>query len=275
MFERFTERARRAVVQAQVEARELRHNYIGTEHLLLGILHEEDGLAVHVLQSLDVDPAVLASDVIETVGRGKGELPKSGHIPFTPPAKKTMELALREALQLKHDYIGTEHLLLGNLREGDGVGARVLRNHGITLEAVRLQILTLLDNKPVKPATKTTTFRLRGTEASLIGDIHYQLAAISRRLAAIEAKLGIEDSGHEHKVRQLSAQLVEVRAQKEAAIEEQDFERASRLRDQERKLLAARHDIQRTLLAEESASVAAEESATVVAEETEEDSEQG
>jgi ATP-dependent Clp protease ATP-binding subunit ClpC len=266
MFERFTERARRAVVRAQVEARELRHNYIGTEHLLLGILHDEDGLAVHVLQSLDVDPAVLASDVIETVGRGKGELPISGHIPFTPPAKKSMELALREALQLKHDYIGTEHLLLGNLRESEGIGAQVLRNHGITLEAVRLQILTLLGDKPVQPAVKTT-FRLRGTDASMIGDIHYQLATISRRLGAIEAKLGIEDPKHEHKVRQLSAQLVEVRAQKEAAIEEQDFERASRLRDQERKLLAARHDIQRTWLAEESA--------TVVAEETGEEGEQG
>ena len=268
MFERFTDRARRAVVQAQVEARELRHNYIGTEHLLLGILHEEDSLAVHVLQSLDVDPAVLATDVVETAGRGQGELPASGHIPFTPPAKKSMELALREALQLKHDYIGTEHLLLGNLRESDGIGAQVLRNHGITLEAVRLQILTLLGTKQPEHFA-TTTLHLRGNEASLLGDMHYHLAAINRRLAAIEAKLGIEDSGHDQKVRELSAKIAKVRGQKEAAIEEQDFERASRLRDQERRLLAARHDIQRTWHAEESARLSADEK------ETEEGGEQG
>jgi ATP-dependent Clp protease ATP-binding subunit ClpC len=266
MFERFTDRARHAVVQAQVEARELRHNYIGTEHLLLGILHEEDGLGVHVLRSLDVDPVTLANDVVETVGHGQMEPSASGHIPFTPPAKKSMELALREALQLSHDYIGTEHLLLGNLRESDGVGGQVLRKHGVTLEAVRLQIQTLISKRQAE-RRPTTTVRLAGGEASLIGDIQYQLAAINRRLTAIEAKLGIEDSGQDQKVRQLSAQIVVVRGQKDTAIAEQDFERASLLRDQERRLLAARNDIQRTWLAQESARLSAEV--------TEEDGEQG
>jgi ATP-dependent Clp protease ATP-binding subunit ClpA len=125
MFERFTERARQVVVLAQEEARILKHNYIGTEHILLGLLREEEGLAARVLESLGITVEHVRAQVVRIVGAG--EETSSGQIPFTPRAKKTMELALRESQALAHNYIGTEHLLLGLLREADGVAAAVLR----------------------------------------------------------------------------------------------------------------------------------------------------
>jgi ATP-dependent Clp protease ATP-binding subunit ClpC len=146
MFERFTDRARRAVVLSQQEARQLGHNYIGTEHLLLGLLAEEEGMAARVLESLDVLPAAVRSQVVEIIGRGAG--PVEGHIPFTPRAKKVMELSLREALQLGHNYIGTEHLLLGLVREGQGVAAQVLQKEGALLERVREEVLRVLAERP-------------------------------------------------------------------------------------------------------------------------------
>jgi hypothetical protein len=147
MFERFTDRARRVVVLAQEEARLLNHNYIGTEHLLLGIIRDgEDmgpGVGALALQALDVSLEGVRTDVVEIVGRGNG-LPPSGHVPFTPRGKKVLELSLREALQMGHDYIGTEHLLLGMVREGEGVAAQVLAKQGLTLEAIREQVQRLL-----------------------------------------------------------------------------------------------------------------------------------
>src|ERR687890_567112 len=121
MFERFTERARQVVVLAQEEARTLKHNYIGTEHILLGLLREEEGLAARVLESLDITVERVRAQVVRIVG--SGEEVTSGQIPFTPRAKKVLELALREALSLGHNYIGTEHILLGLVRENDGVAA--------------------------------------------------------------------------------------------------------------------------------------------------------
>jgi ATP-dependent Clp protease ATP-binding subunit ClpC len=142
MFERFTDRARRVVVLAQEEARMLNHNYIGTEHILLGLIHEGEGVAAKGLESLGISLEGVRSQVEEIIGQGQ-QAP-SGHIPFTPRAKKVLELSLREALQLGHNYIGTEHILLGLIREGEGVAAQVLVKLGADLNRVRQQVIQLL-----------------------------------------------------------------------------------------------------------------------------------
>src|SRR5690606_38779243 len=142
MFERFTDRARRVVVLAQEEARMLNHNYIGTEHILLGLIHEGEGVAAKALESLGISLEAVRQQVEEIIGQGQ-QAP-SGHIPFTPRAKKVLELSLREALQLSHNYIGTEHILLGLIREGEGVAAQVLVKLGADLNKVRQQVIQLL-----------------------------------------------------------------------------------------------------------------------------------
>jgi ATP-dependent Clp protease ATP-binding subunit ClpC len=142
MFERFTDRARRVVVLAQEEARMLNHNYIGTEHILLGLIHEGEGVAAKALESLNISLGAVREQVQEIIGQGQ-QAP-SGHIPFTPRAKKVLELSLREALQLGHNYIGTEHILLGLIREGEGVAAQVLVKLGADLNRVRQQVIQLL-----------------------------------------------------------------------------------------------------------------------------------
>jgi hypothetical protein len=142
MFERFTDRARRVVVLAQEEARHLDHNYIGTEHILLGLIHEGEGVAARALTALGISLEAVRSEVVEIVGHGD-EAP-TGHIPFTPRAKKVLELSLREALALSHNYIGTEHILLGLIREGEGVAAQVLVKEGGSLDRVRQQVIQIL-----------------------------------------------------------------------------------------------------------------------------------
>ena len=142
MFERFTDRARRVVVLAQEEARMLNHNYIGTEHILLGLIHEGEGVAAKALESLGISLEAVRQQVEEIIGQGQHA--PSGHIPFTPRAKKVLELSLREALQLGHNYIGTEHILLGLIREGEGVAAQVLVKLGADLNRVRQQVIQLL-----------------------------------------------------------------------------------------------------------------------------------
>jgi RNA polymerase sigma factor (sigma-70 family) len=142
MFERFTDRARRVVVLAQEEARMLNHNYIGTEHILLGLIHEGEGVAAKALESLGISLEAVRSQVEEIIGQGQSA--PTGHIPFTPRAKKVLELSLREALQLGHNYIGTEHILLGLIREGEGVAAQVLQKLGADLEPVRRRVIQLL-----------------------------------------------------------------------------------------------------------------------------------
>ena len=143
MFERFTDRARRVVVLAQEEARNLNHNYIGTEHILLGLIHEGEGVAAQALEAMGISLESVREQVEEIIGQGT-EAP-SGHIPFTPRAKKVLEYSLREALQLGHNYIGTEHILLGLIREGDGVAAQVLTNLGADLPSVCQQVIQLLN----------------------------------------------------------------------------------------------------------------------------------
>ncbi len=142
MFERFTDRARRVVVLAQEEARMLNHNYIGTEHILLGLIHEGEGVAAKALESLSISLDAVRQQVEEIIGQGQAA--PTGHIPFTPRAKKVLELSLREALQLGHNYIGTEHILLGLIREGEGVAAQVLQKLGADLNRVRQTVIQLL-----------------------------------------------------------------------------------------------------------------------------------
>ena len=161
MFERFTDRARRVVVLAQEEARMLNHNYIGTEHILLGLIHEGEGVAAKALEALNISLEAVRAQVEEIIGQGQ-QAP-SGHIPFTPRAKKVLELSLREALQLGHNYIGTEHILLGLIREGEGVAAQVLVKLGADLNRVRQQVIQLLSGYQGKEAVTSGSGPAEGT----------------------------------------------------------------------------------------------------------------
>ena len=203
MFEVFTDRARRVVVLAQEEARMLNHNYIGTEHLLLGLIHEGEGVAATALESLGISLQDVRQNVEEMIGRGQHEL--SGHIPFTPRTKKVLELSLRESQQLGHDYIGTEHILLGLIREAEGVAAQVLVKMGADLNRVRQQVLQLLGGRGheelgeseaggtcVAGAVRQSPAgpQVVGTPLQPAG-ILSRLADIVERLDAIERHLGI------------------------------------------------------------------------------------
>ena len=180
MFERFTDRARRVVVLAQDEARLLGHNYIGTEHVLLGLIREGDGVAAKALTTLDISLEATRQQIEGIIGRGQ-EAPK-GHIPFTPRAKKVLELSLREATQIGHDYIGTEHILLGLIREGDGVAAQVLVASGADLNRVRQQVIQLLHGSQGPGSAP-------GSAPGGPDNLRERLASIAARLAVIERRL--------------------------------------------------------------------------------------
>jgi ATP-dependent Clp protease ATP-binding subunit ClpC len=273
MFERFTDRARRVVVLAQEEARMLEHNYIGTEHLLLGLIHEGEGVAAQALRALDVDLDTLRREVESLVGRG--QQPTKGHIPFTPAAKKVLELALRESVQLGHEYIGTEHLLLGLLREGEGPGAQVLQQRGIELNTVRQEVIRLLHGYQAGAGRRgRRVVRGRpgrpGAGGATLDEISHQLRVLGARLSAIETKLGVEEPPERQRLRQVDAQIARIRRQKESAIDEQDFEQAARLRDEEGRLLADRRAAEGDWLAAErvrEAGLAAEDTADGAADE--------
>jgi ATP-dependent Clp protease ATP-binding subunit ClpC len=177
MFERFTDRARRVVVLAQDEARMLDHNYVGTEHILLGLIHEGEGVAAKALESLGISLDAVREQVEQVIGRGQQQAP-FGHIPFTPRAKKVLELSLREALQLGHTYIGTEHILLGLIHEGEGVAAQVLIGLGVDLNRARQQVIQLLAGR-AEPQEA----------AAIVGDLRAQLASVAARLAVIEHRI--------------------------------------------------------------------------------------
>ena len=233
MFERFTDRARRVVVLAQEEARMLNHNYIGTEHILLGLIHEGEGVAAKALESLGISLDAVRQQVEEIIGQGQ-QAP-SGHIPFTPRAKKVLELSLREALQLGHNYIGTEHILLGLIREGDGVAAQVLVKLGADLNRVRQQVVQLLHGYPGKEPASDRPRMGRRARARLMENALARIDALDQRLAAIERWAGVRpDLGD------VDQEIAQVRREKEAAIDSQDFESAAALRDKEKELLAAR-----------------------------------
>jgi ATP-dependent Clp protease ATP-binding subunit ClpC len=202
MFERFTDRARRVVVLAQEESQRFSHNYIGSEHLLLGLLAEREGVAARALESLNVTLIAAREQVEEIIGPGQ-QTPR-GHIPFTPRAKKILELALREALTVGSEVINTEHLLLGLIDEGDGVGAQILQRLGATAQAVREAVARLISADPEaaevtgpgsepRAVSVTRQVRIRDDALTEVKDL---LASIDRRLSAIERHLGI-DAGQE------------------------------------------------------------------------------
>ena len=235
MFERFTDGSRRVVVLAQEEARMLNHNYIGTEHILLGLLREGDGYAARALESLGISLDAVRQQVEEIIGHGQ-QVP-SVHIPFAPRAKRVLELSLRESLQLGHGYIGTEHILLGLLREGDGVAAQVLVRLGADLDRVREQVLQLLagyQGPDVEGAVSQPGGR---ASAGLPGDALARFDALDRRLAALERWVGMRPD-----LQDLEQEIAQVRRDKEAAVDRQDFQAATALRGKEKQLLADRAD---------------------------------
>lgn len=202
MFERFTERARRVVVLAQEESRLLSHNYIGTEHLLLGLLAEREGVAARALESLNVTLEAAREQVGEIIGPGQQQ--PHGHIPFTPRAKKILELSLREALMMGSEVIDTQHLLLGLVDEGDGVGAQILQRVGATAQTVREAVIRLVNAEPQAEAAEgpgpgapravsvTRTVRI---SPDALAEVKVLLVSIDRRLTAIERHLGIGGAG--------------------------------------------------------------------------------
>ncbi len=213
MFERFTSRARAMMVLAQVEARSLNHNYIGTEHILLGLVHEGEGVAAEALESLGIGLDSVRQQVEEIIGRGEQTRAPSGHIPFTPRAKKVLELSLRESLQLGHNYIGTEHILLGLIREGDGVAAQVLVRLGADHDRVRAQVVHLLvarEGAERAPGSGESVSGIRARSSRLLrsqgsaslrvsagreAGLREALEIIADRLGAIEDRLGIAHHG--------------------------------------------------------------------------------
>jgi ATP-dependent Clp protease ATP-binding subunit ClpA len=235
MFERFTDRARRVVALAQEEARMLNHDYIGTEHILLGLIHEGDGVAARSLESLGISLDAVRQQVQEIIGRGQ-QAP-SGHIPFTPRAKKVLELSLREALQLGHNYIGTEHILLGLLREGDGVAAQVLVRLGADLNRVLRQVILLLHGYQGQDAGSAGSQPGERARAVLPDDAVAWFDALDRRLTALERWVSMQPD-----LEDLDQEIAQVRRDKQAAVDRQDSQVAAALRDKEEQLLADRAD---------------------------------
>jgi hypothetical protein len=238
MFERFTNQSRRVVVLAQEEARMLNHNYIGTEHLLLGLLHEGKGSAARTLTAMDVTLGAARDQVIAIIGQGQGQ--PSGHIPFTPRAKKSLELSLREALQLGDGYIGTGHLLLGLTRQGDNMAVKILGKLGADLNNLRARVIQELRDNPeegknVPPAEherQQLKVFLRDTVQGLLDTIDDRLSTIERHLGITRPVSAV--------LRTLDERIAQVQRDKEAAIDVQDFERAVALRDAERQLIEER-----------------------------------
>jgi ATP-dependent Clp protease ATP-binding subunit ClpC len=230
MFERFTERARRVVVLAQDEARQLDHGYIGTEHLLLGLIREGEGVAAKALESLGISLKAVREQVVARVGRGGR--PPSGHIPFTDRAKRVLELSLRESGQLGHRYIGTEHILLAIVREGNGAAAQVLTELGADLDRLRQQVTGLLQGHASEGPRSGPAGRTRPDD-----DITAGLEALGLRMAAIERWVGMRPRQDD-----LDQEIARVCREKEAAIDAQDFENAARLRDRERELIAEKDE---------------------------------
>jgi ATP-dependent Clp protease ATP-binding subunit ClpA len=230
MFERFTDKARHTVVLAQEEARRLRHDHIGTEHLMLGLLREDDGAAATALTSLGVSldearerVAAAGSPGPETSAPG---LMASGHIPFTPQAKRTLELALREALQLGHDYIGTGHILLGIVRDPGCRGASILFELGADQAAIRERIIELRPPSQPRPAS---------ARPRILTESNRWIESLTTRLTALEWFAGMTPDTAD-----LDEELARLRREKESAIDAKDFQRAEALSDAETDLLVDR-----------------------------------
>jgi len=212
----------------------LSHNYIGTEHILLGLIHEGEGVAAKALESLGISLEAVRQQVEEIIGQGQ-QAP-SGHIPFTPRAKKVLELSLRESLQLGHNYIGTEHILLGLLREGEGVAAQMLVKLGADLNRVRQQVIQLLHGHRGEEREGSAA---GGRERGLPPEIAARLGAIGSRLSAVEQRAGTGPDTSD-----LDQQIEQALRDRHAAVDAQEYERAASLRDREKDLLAQRASAQ-------------------------------
>jgi ATP-dependent Clp protease ATP-binding subunit ClpA len=210
VFERFTERARQVPVFAQVEARGLRHNYIGTEHILLGLLREEAGLAARVLESFEISVERVRDQVVRIVGCG--EEVTGGSIPFTPRAKKVLELALREALSLGHNYIGPEHILLGLLGENEGVAAHILIDFGVESEKIRDEVLRRVpgpgEGRAPEPPSRRVVALPHQSRPPLDFPIHVSLAPHLRQLLMVAAARALDDGRTDAQLRDLMLALV-------------------------------------------------------------------
>ncbi len=273
MFNRFTEGARQAIVLAREEARSLKHAHVGTEHIMLGLLQAQGGFAARVLASLDITVEGVRAQVVRLVGAGEDVT--SGEIPFAPEARKVLELSLREALVLGHNYIGTEHILLGLVRENEGVFARILPDLGTDSETIRNEVIRMLAGPRRRSRTERAHRETRISDGLVdwageplrrlarevetglgrpadAGDLLVLLACVQDGLAARTlAALGVDAERLARAAEQsrrggprsklapgaaLLAECEEIRAQKEAAIEAHEFERAANLRDREREL---------------------------------------
>jgi hypothetical protein len=236
MLERFTDQARHVVALAQEEARMLNHDYIGTEHILLALIHEGRGTAAQALESLGVTEEAACRQVEQIIGRGQQDPPR-GHIPFTPRAKKTLELSLREAIALGNTSIGTEHILLGLIREGEGKGkspaAQVLNGLGVDPNRVRQQVIALVSVSRGEDEAGVRRVTTGGGKRKLASEVRGRLDSIEWRLSVLEQRVGTGPD-----VRDLDREIAQVRRDKEAAIDAQDFENAAVLRDRDSQLLS-------------------------------------
>src|SRR5258708_4236388 len=234
MLERFTDQARQVVTLAKEEARMLKHNRIGTEHILLGLIQVDDGVAAESLESMGISLSAVREQVEEIIGPGRWAPPVN--IPYAPQAKKVLDMSLREALALGHHTIGTEHILLGLIREGESPAALVLATLGADLNRVRQQVLQLLQdsgeeqgNGPGAPRTDPADAGDRG----LLSEAIARFESIDSRLSAVEQRVGTGPD-----VGDLDQQIARARRDKESAARAEDYETAAALRDQERRLLA-------------------------------------
>jgi hypothetical protein len=243
MFERFTDKARRAVVLAADEARLLGHDHIGTEHILLGILNEGGGIAASALTSLGISLEVAREQVAATAGQGPAP---PAHIPFTTRAKRCLELALREALQLGYDYIGTEHILLGLIHDDKSGGAQTLAGLGADLGAIRQRIIELLPRR--SRSTPRAQVRAPRLHLGQDQDSAARLDALTLRVAAIERWVGMKPD-----LTDMDAEISRIRREKEAAIDAHDFRHAEELSDTETGLLVDRDTLSREWTARPSA----------------------
>jgi ATP-dependent Clp protease ATP-binding subunit ClpC len=254
MFERFTDQARRVLALAQDEARMRNCSRIGTEHILLGLIHERDGLAAVALESLGIGPEAVRQQVEEITGQHPE--PSGGYAQYTMRAKKALDLSRREALQLGHNYVGTEHILLSLIREGEGPAAQVLLELGADLSRVREQVLLLLgdgvedDDLDEAPGHANASalraglgvgagaglgagLGLGGGESVLLVEMLRRIEEMDSRLSSVEQRLGTGPD-----VRDLDLQIAQTRRDKESAVGAEDYENAAKLRNRERQLLA-------------------------------------
>jgi ATP-dependent Clp protease ATP-binding subunit ClpC len=230
MFERFTDRSRRVVVLAQEEARMLNHEYVGTEHILLGLIREDGGVAAQALESLEITEEAARQQVEEIVGRGEAG-PARGHLPFTPQGKKVLQLSLREAVALGHGYVGTEHILLGLVREDDGVATRALNGLGVDPNRIRQQVIQLVSARQVQEEPGSGRAGGRGKRKQL-SELRDQLDSVCWRLSVLEQRVGTAPD-----LAQLDREIAQIRRDKEIAIDAQDFENAAVLRNREQRLV--------------------------------------